>query len=314
MSTQQAPFKTKNSAQEYHHRKSWVQIARPLTLTGTISPIIVGTIVASMYGPVHYDMFLILILATVFIQAAVNILNDYFDFANGQDQDRWHILDPGKETHTGPRHSILPVFAISMLGVSIILGLWLAMNSQLWIIFIGIAGIFAGYKYSSGGRHSLSALGFGEATAAVFLGVAPVMLAFIVQGQSFGWIAFIFSFLFAILISIMILTNNIRDIQKDKGFRNTIAMRMGKRRSVLLLTSLAGSAYVIVTGLVIAQVLPWTALLVYFAVPIAYRLRMAFRKDATRAEEMKGMKLAAQHHWVFSFLLIAGMFLGLFIL
>src|SRR5690625_842449 len=295
--------------QNYHHQLSWLQIIRPLTLTGTISPIIVGTIMASYKGPIQLELFIVLLIATVFIQAAVNILNDYFDFANGQDKEKWRMTDAQDETQ-GPSHSQLLFVALGLLVFAAILGLWLAVHTHYAVILIGIIGIYAGYKYSAGGRRSLSALGLGEVIATIFLGFVPMLLALWVQDQAFGRIAFIVACLFAILISMMILTNNIRDIDKDKEFRQTVAMRMGKRRAVQLLTVLSVSAYVLLVVLVISKILPWMTLIVLFAVPFAFHLRMAFRKSATRLEEIKGMKLVAQHHWLFSLLLIVGMLIG----
>lgn len=313
MSIPYVQHQSESNIQRYHHKQPWFQIARPLTLTGTLSPIIVGTIVASYNGSIHLDRFIVLVLAAVLVQAAANILNDYFDFANGQDADRWHMPMNDMNPDTGPAHQKLPVAAMGLLSIAAVLGVWLAMNSHFSIILIGIIGIFAGYKYSAGGHKSLSALGLGELTAAIFLGVVPVILSFIVQGQPLSWVAFAIAIPFALLISMMILTNNIRDIDKDEGFRKTIAIRFGKRRAVRLLTGLGVSVYLFVTFLVLIQVLPWTALIMYLALPVAYKLRMSFRKNATRSEEMKGMKTAAQHHWIFSILLIIGMLMGVFI-
>lgn len=295
----------------YGYKQRWLQLTRPLTLTGTMSPIIAGTLAASYNGTVHLPKMIILIIAAVLIQAAINILNDYFDFKNGQDKERWLLLIHDYENNNAPRHKTLPIVATIMLTIAMVLGIWLAINSQPLIILIGIVGILAGYKYSAGGQRSLSALGLGEVTAAIFLGVVPVMLSFIVQKQSLGWMVFIMAAVFAVNISIMILTNNTRDIEKDKGFRETIAIRIGKRRAVLLLIVLAVSVYVFVTLGVLVSVLPWTVLLVYFAIPVAYQLLKAFRKDNMRAKEMTGMKRAAQHHWLFSGLFIMGMILGL---
>lgn len=276
MSAQSIHYKATSSTQEYHHKQSWWQIMRPLTLTGTINPIIVGTIVASKFGSIHFDRFIVLMIAAVLVQAGVNILNDYFDFADGQDKERWYLPNKSKKPMAGPQHKYLPFVATGMFIIAASLGLWLAAHSYPIIILIGIIGIYAGYKYSAGGNKSFSALGIGEVTAAIFLGFVPVMLAFIIQGITFGWIAFAIGFLFALLISMMILTNNIRDIHKDEGFRQTIAMRMGEKRSVRLLLILIISVYVGATLLVINQTFPWSALIVYLALPMAYLLINAF--------------------------------------
>lgn len=300
----------KTNTQEYHHKQSWWQIMRPLTLTGTISPIIVGTIVASKFGSIHFDKFLFLIIAAVLVQAGVNILNDYFDFANGQDKDRWHLPNKKGNLLVSPQHKYLPLVAASMFIVAAGLGIWLATHSHPVIILIGIAGIYAGYKYSAGGKQSFSALGLGEVTAAIFLGFVPVMLAFIIQDITLNWAAFAIGILFALLISMMILTNNIRDIQKDKEFRQTIAIRIGKKQSLRLLIILISSVYVGATLLIVTQIFPWSTLIFYLTLPIAYRLIKAFNNKATSTKDENVMKLVAKHHWIFSLLLILGMLIN----
>lgn len=314
MLNQPTHYKVKNNIPEYHHRQSWWQIMRPLTLTGTISPIIVGTIVASKHGFIHIDRFAVLVVAAVLVQAGVNILNDYFDFSNGQDKERWHIPNENAKPFTGPKHKHLPFVAICMFAIAAILGLWLAIHSHPIVILIGIIGIYAGYKYSAGGNKSFSALGLGELIAALFLGIIPVMLAFIIQDLTYGWIAFLIGFLFALLISMMILTNNIRDIYKDEGFRQTIAIRIGEKSAVRLLTMVVISIYVIVTLLIISRIFPWSVLIVYFAIPIAYRLIKVFNKKTTSTAEVNVMRLVSQHHWIFSILLILGMLLNLLLI
>lgn len=311
MLTQSIQDKTKSGPKEYHHKQSWWQIMRPLTLTGTISPIIVGTIMASKFGSIYFDKFIILIIAAALVQAGVNILNDYFDFANGQDKERWYLLNENRKPLVSPQHKYLPFVAVGMFIIAAALGIWLAIHSHPTIIFIGIIGIYAGYKYSAGGKKSFSALGLGEVTAAIFLGIVPVMLAFIIQDITFGWTAFAVGILFALLISMMILTNNIRDINKDEGFRQTIAIRIGKNKSVRLLIILIISVYAGATLLVINQTFPWPALIVYLALPMAYRLIKAFNNKTTYTKEINVMKLVAKHHWVFSILLIFGLLINM---
>lgn len=294
---------------KYRYRYSWLHLIRPMTLTGTINPVIVGTILAAQYDTVRYDVFTVMLIAAVLVQSATNIFNDFFDFLYGQDQDKW-ILEHQATSRHGPFHHKTPYIALSMLGMAAILGLWLAMHSSVWIILVGAIGIIAGYKYSAGKTNSLSAIGLGEGVAAIFLGFVPGTVAFVVQGQLLnGTILAIFS-PFALLISSMILTNNIRDIDKDHGFRHTIAIRLGRQKAVQLLTALLILAYVAIIILLVINALPRMSLVTLLASPAAVRLLWSLRRKATRAEEKSSMKWAAWHHWLFSLLLICGLLIG----
>lgn len=301
---------TKSNLNFYYHKHSWWQIMRPLTLSGTISPIIIGTFVASKFGIIHFDRFIVLILASVLIQAGVNILNDYYDFANGQDNEKWNFSIKNNKIFSKPKHNYLPFVALIMFSFASLLGLWLAIHSHLIIILIGALGIFAGYKYSAGGKQSFSALGLGEATAAIFLGFIPVSLAFIVQNIKFEFVGFTIGFLFALLISLMILTNNIRDIYKDEGFRQTIAIRIGKKQAIKLLIVLIIGVYLIGTLLVVSEILPVSSLIFYFAMPVAFRLVHVFITNDLQEKNVNVMKLVAKHHWVFSLLIILGLLIS----
>src|SRR5699024_12822148 len=107
-------------------------------------------------------------------------------------------------------------------------------RSKIWILSIGVIWIFCGFYYSFGTR-SFSALVLGEVVAAVFLGIVPTNLAYLMQKHDFDMSVFFISLVFSFLISSMILTNNIRDIKKDKGFRKTIVINICRKKGFLLL-------------------------------------------------------------------------------
>lgn len=178
-----------------------------------------------------------------------------------------------------------------------------------WVALIGSISIVFGYLYS-GGKRSLSALGLGELTAAVFLGMVTTILAFVVQGHPLDGYILAVALTFAMLISTMILSNNIRDLKKDEGFRNTLPMKLGRKNAARLLSVLLVSIYSWTIFLVVIQVVPWTALLSLLAIPVALRLRWSYRLKAKREEEIKGMNWAARHHWTFGLLFAIGIWAG----
>ncbi len=302
-----------NSFQEgsYLYRSSWFQLMRPLTFSGTISPILAGTAVASLYAPIRWDIFFVMIIAALIVQATANMFNDYFDFKHGQDAEKWKDTD--ERSGNEPAHHHIPYTAIGMLCIAIILGVWLSIQSSWWVALIGSISIVFGYLYSAG-KHSLSALGFGELTAAVFLGFVTTILSFVVQGHAVDGFILAVALTFAMLISTMILSNNIRDLKKDRGFRNTLPMKLGRKNAARLLSVLLISIYAWAIFLVIIQVVPWTAILSLFAIPVALRLRWSYRLKAARQEEIKGMKWAAYHHWTFGLLFAIGIGAGAFML
>lgn len=299
---------SKNEHDSYYYRFSWFHLARPMTFTGTICPMVVGTGLAAEKGQIHVGIFIILLIAALLIQAATNMLNDYFDFKNGQDQEKWITLGDTSALH-GPAHQAIPIVASSMILIAAVLGLWLAFHSSLWIILIGTFGILFGYLYSAGPR-PLCSLGLGELVAAIFLGLATTILAYVVQGHPIDTQILAVSLPFALLIASMILTNNIRDIEKDHAFRSTLGIILGRRKAVLLLTALLTLAYMWVGLLMLFGVVFWMSGAVLIALPLAIKLRRSFHPEAKHIKEISCMKWAAWHHWAFGLLFGLGVWLG----
>jgi 1,4-dihydroxy-2-naphthoate polyprenyltransferase len=300
--------KTITNENKFYSRVSWFKLIRPLTLSGTISTTLAGTAYAATEGNIKISLMIGFLIAAVFVQMAINLLNDYFDFINGQDQEKWidATLDEGK---SGPYHHQLPMVAIIFLVCAASIGLWLAFQSNAWIIFIGVLGIGFGTAYSAG-KKSLAARGLGEMVGFIFLGFVPTILAFVIQGQILNKEIFAFAVPYALLISTMILSNNIRDIKKDEGFRLTLAMRLGRVRAAYLLFGILGVTYFLLIILAAMDITSWWTCIAFLATPFATRLIQSFRPTATRDEEIIGMKRAALHHWAFGMLFALGMWVS----
>jgi 1,4-dihydroxy-2-naphthoate octaprenyltransferase len=306
LETKTTELYTPSQGEVYYYKNHGIQLIRPLTLTGSISPILVGTGMAMVQGHIRLDLFFALLLSAIFIQSATNVLNDYFDFKSGQDKEKW--VCEGEAKHHGPAHQNLPLIASMLFATAIGIGLWLALNSSLWVIAVGVLGIVAGYKYSAG-SDSFSSVGLGEAVAAIFLGPVVTLLAYFVQTNTITLSVILISLLFSMLIASMILTNNIRDFKKDSGFRTTLAHKLGKKNAIRLLTTLIILSYFSMFLFIYVEILPVAAILTVFAFPVAVHLLWSFRKTASLYDEKDGMKWAARHHWAFGILLAIGIFI-----
>lgn len=298
-------IKHRNISYQYkepnYYRGSWLQIIRPLTLTGTITPILVGTGLAYRDGYVNIDLFIVYLITAIIIQATINMLNDYFDFLNGQDEDKW-IKEISCKQKNNISLKMIPIVASTLLTIACISGVWLALESSLFIIPIGIISIVAGVKYSAGKR-SFASLAMGEVIAFIFLGIVVTTLSYIIQAKHVTAEVFFVSLLFGLLISSMILTNNIRDIEKDKPFRKTVAIYLGHKRSLKLLFTIISLIYILVGYLLYTNTLPNIAVITFISLPLACKLLRSYREGASDVEHKLGMKWAALHHFIFGILL-----------
>ena len=74
--------------------RTWIEAARPNTLTAAVVPILVGTTLAqgAFYAP-RWDLAFFALMSAIFIQIGTNLINDAIDFKKGTDN----------ETRIGPR-------------------------------------------------------------------------------------------------------------------------------------------------------------------------------------------------------------------
>ncbi|QQK76704.1 prenyltransferase [Salicibibacter cibarius] len=284
-------FGYRNMPNSYIYHASWFRLIRPPTLTGSIMAVIAGTMLASQYVEVNVFLFIVLIITSVLIQAAVNMLNDYFDYMKGQEEGKWHISVP-TTCHQGPKYAHVPYVSLSLIALVSVLTLWLAQASSFWIIPLGIIGLVIGYCYSAG-RRSLSSLGLGEIAAAISLGPLPLMIAVLVQGAPVTAETMLLAIPFALLMASLILTNNIRDIKKDSTTRRTVPIRIGRKIAKRLLV-------VILTATYMSSLLIFQSILVIASLPVAIALVRHFYAH----DRFNPMNLAAFHHGAHSLILI----------
>lgn len=66
----------------------WWQLTRPHTLTAAFAPVFLGTMIALTYGDIHFPLFFAMLIASIFIQMATNMFNEYYDFKRGLDTEQ----------------------------------------------------------------------------------------------------------------------------------------------------------------------------------------------------------------------------------
>src|SRR5699024_12453242 len=107
---------------------SWFQLVRPMTWTGTLSPIIAGSLYAGQLH--HFDLtgFILVMLAALFIQSSANMLNDYFDFRNGQDKERWTYIPDVKRRL---RHVFQFILYVAAVTFTIAIIIWILLDNKI---------------------------------------------------------------------------------------------------------------------------------------------------------------------------------------
>lgn len=254
--------------------RNWFLASRPWSFIMTAISLGVGGAAAAAEGPFMPWLFALTLIGAVFLHAATNLINDYHDVQSGVDRTavstalyRPHPLVEGK---LSPRSVYIAAYLLFFAGAAV--GLWLAAARGWPVLAIGAVGVCAGISYTAP-PIAYKYAGLGEFS--VFLMWGPLMTegTYFVQRQAFSAEIFWISLPFGIIVALVLLANNLRDIAHDKS-RNirTIAIALGPRNGFLLYAALIALAYLCVMLMVILGVLPLWSLLVFASVPIAARL------------------------------------------
>jgi 1,4-dihydroxy-2-naphthoate octaprenyltransferase len=254
--------------------RNWFLASRPWSFSMTAISVSVGGALAAIYGDFSWFLYLVTLAGTILLHAATNLINDYYDVKSGVDtqevataQYRPHPLVEGK---LEARH--VRTAAYILYGLSTLIGIYLAATLGWELMWIGIIGAFASLTYTAPPlKYKYSALG----EISVFLMWGPLMVAssFFVQRQEFNIDAFWISLPFGVLVALVLLANNIRDIahDRDKGVL-TLAMVLGQHKGILLYGTLVVVAYLGIILMSIVGPLNLWSLIVLASLPLAIRL------------------------------------------
>ena len=210
----------------------WFQGARPRTLGAAVSPVLVGTAVASRYGDVVWWRAGFCLLLAVALQVGVNYANDYSDGVRGVDTQRRgpvRLTASGLATPERVKQAALLSFTVGGL-----LGIVLAVAVDWRLILVGAASILAAALYS-GGPKPYASSGLGEVMVLVFFGFVATCGSAYVHLERVPWLALGAAAPVGLLACAILLVNNLRDVDSDRDVgKRTLAVRVGKARTRVL--------------------------------------------------------------------------------
>jgi 1,4-dihydroxy-2-naphthoate polyprenyltransferase len=291
--------------------KIWWQLTRPHTLTAAFVPVLLGTVLALQYTDIQFSLFLAMLVASLFIQAATNMFNEYYDYKRGLDTEH-SVGIGGAIVRNGVKPSTVMNIAFSFYGIALLLGFYIVANSTWWLAVIGILCMAAGYFYT-GGPMPIAYTPLGEIVAGLFMGLIIILISFYIQTETITAESILVSVPVSILVGLILLANNIRDLDGDKeNGRKTVAILLGKKGAIVLLGGMFFVTYAWVAGLVlIGDMSPWI-FVSYLSIPKAVKATKGFIGKSQPIEMMPAMKATAQTNTIFGFLLSFGLLIAYF--
>ena len=251
--------------------KAWLLAARPKTLTGAAVHVLIGLALAWVdTRSFTTDVFswtaaLLCMAFALLMQIDANFINDFFDYARGND-DAERRLGPLRACTQGwvKIESMKRAIALTTIAACVV-GLPLIWYGGMEMIMIGIICVVFCFLYTT----HLSYIGMGDVLVVVFFGIVPVSITYYIQLHTCTWQVFVASLACGIVIDCLLIINNYRDRDNDlEDGKKTLVVEIGAEASEWLYLSLGIIAVLAgiifwLNGHILAFVLPFFYLLLH---------------------------------------------------
>lgn len=288
------------------------RMIRPHTLTASFIPVLLGTFIVIDEVELKWGLFLAMLVASVLIQIATNLFNEYYDYKRGLDHEG-SIGIGGSIVRDGFTPNQVLGIALGMYGVAAVLGLYIAASTSWHLIWIGLLSMVVGYLYT-GGPLPIAYTPFGELIAGLFMGYVIIGISGYIQIGTVTTELLLVSFPMALLIGAILLANNIRDLDNDKvNGRKTIACLVGHRRAVLVLAGFFITALIgIFVAVFVYGVSAWI-LLALLTIPVMVQAIKRFWVKREPIELMPAMATTAKVNTLFGAWMVIGLVIARFV-
>jgi 1,4-dihydroxy-2-naphthoate polyprenyltransferase len=289
--------------------KIWWELIRPHTLTAAFVPVLLGTVIALLEDQVNWLLFAAMMIASILIQAATNLFNEYYDFKRGLDTEESVGIGGGIVRH-GMTPKLIMSLALSMYGIALLLGVYICTASSWWLAAVGLLCMLVGYLYT-GGPLPISYTPFGELFSGLFMGFLIILIAYFIQAGTVSTAAILIAVPSGILVGLINLSNNLRDHDGDKAHgRKTMPVVMGRKNALTFMAIMFAFCYLWIVGLVlIGGVTPWI-LLAFLSIPKAMAAIKGFVGKTEASTMVPAMKATAQTNTFFGLLIFIGLLIS----
>ncbi len=286
----------------------WMLAIRVPTLSAAVVPVLVGSAIAARDKHFSPLIFIVVMCAALLIQIGTNLTNDLFDFQKGADTGA--RLGPVRVVQAGllSQKQVAAGSALSF-GLAILLGFYLAAVGGWPIVAIGLAAVAAGIAYT-GGPWPLGYHGLGDVFVFIFFGVVAVVGTFYLQSGNVTGAALIASLPVAMLVTAILVVNNLRDIDTDRqAGKRTLAVRFGREATQFQYSMLVLGAYLVAAALWLGGAGSAWAMLPWLTLPLGLRLLREVWRGEGGAALNRTLRRTAGLHLVFGILLAASFIL-----
>lgn len=220
--------------------KAWLLATRPKTLSAAAVPVMIGTAFAWRNTSEQFNWIpaILCLLFAWIMQIDSNLVNDYFDFKKGNDDET--RLGPKRACSEGWITSDAMVWGILITTIlGCMTGIPLILYGGLEMVMVGIACVVFCFLYTT----LFSYHGLGDILVLLFFGIIPVCCTYYVcmplhQQIPTGEVI-ASSIACGLAIDALLIVNNYRDIDNDRSNgKITLAVRLGESKTRRLYESI----------------------------------------------------------------------------
>jgi 1,4-dihydroxy-2-naphthoate polyprenyltransferase len=272
---------------------TWFIATRPWSLVMTfVSTCLAGTL-AYAYGSFNVFFFTLTMIGLLIAHSAANMANDWYDVKHGVDEEA-----PTKEYRPHPLlfgeldKSSYKIVVFGLYVVGLIISIFLTWVQGIPVLVFSVLGVLFGVFYTAEPvklkHHSVGEI-------SVFLAFGPLMVggAFYAITGVFSWDPLLASVPIGLLVSLVLLANNIRDKEYDASFGiSTIATGVDESKGIGYYKLLLASAYVSTIILIGFSVLSPFALISFLSVFEALSIVKGFGEKIPMTADQQTAQLA----------------------
>lgn len=296
----------------------FLRITRLPFLSVTIFAVLVGIVAAwATIGKLNWWYAFLTFLGVVLLHLGVNMINDYYDWKSGNDNvfKKPSPFSGGsrviQEGIVAPKD--MKTYALISFALGCLIGIYLVMQMNLTILWLGLIGVILGYFYT-GEPIRFAHRGLGELTIALSWALV-VIGAFYVQAQTIpaGIIAAGSSI--GLLVALVVWINEFSDLKADKEVgKDTLVVRLGLEKAATGYKIILSLAYLIILAGIGLRYMPITTGLVVLSLPIAWNASKIVSKEYKNIPKLiPAQAMTIQLQSVFGILLAAGYLVSLLV-
>lgn len=292
------------------HRQTlhaWYWAIRPFSLSASVVPVVVGSALAVQYHAFHWGLFALILLGSLLVQGATNLIDEYADHApTGSPakkiQAPYKVISLGLLTPRQVLYGALTCFAVASL-----IGVYLVLRTGWPLVLVCLASLAVAFFYSAGPR-PLGNMALGEPLVFIFMGPVMVVSSFYVLTQRINWTVLWVSLPVACLVTAILVVNNLRDSDEDRiNGKVTLVTLWGRQPVVWLYDALLLVAFASVVVLVVSGIGSWICLLPLLVLPLSVVNAKRVQHGTERAVLHQAMQGTAKLHLQFGVLLAAAL-------